>query len=253
MKLVSWNVNGLRAAIKKDFISQIRLLNADIIGLQETKLQLDQIPNEMNELSDYYIYWHSAVKKGYSGVALLTKIEPIQVTYSMEKEEFDCEGRFICAEYKDFYLLNIYFPNGQMSEERLQYKLAFYNHTLDLMEKLRSERKGVVVCGDFNTAHHPIDLKNPKQNEDYSGFLPIERKWLDLIEEKGYVDTFRHLYPNDIKYSWWSYRFQARQKNIGWRIDYFYISQEVLPRLENTFILNEIEGSDHCPVGVILS
>ncbi len=188
------------------------------------------------------------IKKGYSGVATYTKEEPISVKHGIGIERFDSEGRILITEFKDFILLNIYFPNGQRDEERLQYKLDFYEALFNYCDELVEEGKKLVICGDYNTAHNEIDLKNPKTNEKASGFLRIERDWLDKIIERGYTDTFRNMNPDKIKYSWWSYRFKARERNAGWRIDYHFVSNNLLDRVENTEILNEVYGSDHCPV-----
>jgi len=251
MKLVSWNVNGLRAVMKKNFLEYIQTDQPDILGIQETKLQQEQIPEEFLALKKKYnMYWNFAERKGYSGVCLLTKREPESVEYSMGEERFDSEGRTIIAHYPEFTLINSYFPNGKMSEERLQYKLDFYDRMFKIMQDLIETGKNVLVCGDYNTAHKEIDLANPKENEDISGFLPIERKWLDKLIDNGYVDTFREFDQRAEQYSWWTYRFGARRRNIGWRIDYFFVNKDFLPRVKNAFIQQDIMGSDHCPVGV---
>lgn len=252
MKLLlwSWNVNGLRAVLNKGFIEVVKREKPDILGLQETKLQEHQIPEEMNELTDYLQYWSHAHRKGYSGTALLTKQLPLTFSESFGVHEFDTEGRINLAEYAKFHLFNIYFPNGQKNDERLDYKLRFYERCLELMEEKRATGKPVLVTGDYNTAHHPIDLANPKENEKTSGFLPIERAWLDKIAALGWVDTFRHFDKNPQQYSWWSYRAGARPRNIGWRIDYFWINKEALEIVKAAGIRQDIEGSDHCPVWV---
>lgn len=251
MKLVSWNVNGLRAVIKKNFFEFIEEVQPDILGLQETKIQGDQIPDEMRRLDDQYMsYYDFAIKRGYSGTALFSKIKPLNVTRSIGDPKFETEGRIVCAEYEKFFLFNIYFPNGQKDDDRLQYKMAFYEQLLKYIEELRKTGKHVIISGDVNTAHTEIDLANPKENEKFSGFLPIERAWIDQLISKGYVDTFRHFDQRTEQYSWWSYRAGARPRNIGWRIDYFFVNQEFLPYVKNAFILQDIEGSDHCPVGI---
>ncbi|MFO7895423.1 MAG: exodeoxyribonuclease III [Candidatus Cloacimonadales bacterium] len=252
MKIISWNVNGLRAVVKKNFLQYLAEEEADIIGLQETKLQETQIPSEIMELEGYHKYWNSAQKKGYSGVALFSKKEPLHVSFSLGEERFDAEGRTIIAEYQDFVLINCYFPNGQRDEERLQYKLDFYDRMLEVMNGFVAQGKNIVVCGDYNTAHKEIDLKNPQANSKLSGFLPIEREWLDKIVAEGYIDTFRVFHPEPEQYSWWTYRFGARKRNAGWRIDYFFINQDFLPQLQAAFIQQDVMGSDHCPVGVVL-
>ncbi len=250
MKIISWNVNGLRAIIKKDFLKIINDLNPDIIGLQETKIQEHQIPEEIKTLNLYNQYWDFAEKKGYSGTALLTKVIPLELKNTIGNDFFEHEGRINYADYGLFVLLNIYFPNGQMNENRLKFKLDFYDQILIFLESLRKKGKNIIIAGDFNTAHKEIDLANPKENEKYSGFLPIERAWLDKLINQGYVDTFRHFDQSPNQYSWWSYRVKARERNVGWRIDYFFVNQEFLPYVKNAFILQNIQGSDHCPVGI---
>lgn len=250
MNILSWNVNGLRAVVKKNFLEFIQAEDPDILLIQETKLQEEQIPKELEKLSQYHKYWNYAEKKGYSGVALFSKKKPNQVSYEMGETRFDNEGRTIIADYDDFTLINCYFPNGKMSDERLQYKLDFYDRMLEIMEDIRQSGKNVVVGGDYNTAHKEIDLANPKDNEDISGFLPIERAWLDKLIEHGYVDTFRHFDQRPEQYSWWTYRFGARRRNIGWRIDYFFVNKEFVNSVKNAYINQEIMGSDHCPVGI---
>jgi len=253
MKIISWNVNGLRAVIKKNFFEYIKNENPDIIGLQETKLQESQIPKEIEELEGYYKFWNSAERKGYSGVALFSKVKPNKVSYSMNDGRFDKEGRTIIAEYDNFTLINCYFPNGQKDDVRLQYKLDFYDRMLEIMEDITAQGKPLIVCGDYNTAHKEIDLKNPKSNEKRSGFLPIEREWLDKVFSLGYVDTFRKFNQKPDQYSWWSYRFSARSKNVGWRIDYFIVNTFADKLLKNAFIEQDVMGSDHCPIGIDLN
>ncbi|WP_434303120.1 exodeoxyribonuclease III [Clostridium botulinum] len=248
MRIYSWNVNGLRAVAKKNFLEWIGEENPDILCIQETKLQENQLEDNIKNIGGYYSYFSFAHKKGYSGVATYTKEEPISVKHGIGIERFDSEGRILITEFKEFILLNIYFPNGQRDEERLQYKLDFYKALFNYCDELVEEGKKLVICGDYNTAHNEIDLKNPKANEKASGFLRIERDWLDKIIERGYIDTFRNMNPDKIKYSWWSYRFKARERNAGWRIDYHFVSNNLLDRVENTEILNEVYGSDHCPV-----
>lgn len=249
-KIWSWNVNGLRAVMKKDFLATIERENPDILGLQETKLQEHQIPEEMAELSQYQQFWSHALRKGYSGTALLSKEKPLSFDTTFGVEEFDTEGRINIAEYETFILFNIYFPNGGQGDERLAYKLRFYDKALEIMELTRKKGKMVLVAGDYNTAHKEIDLARPKENEDVTGFLPIERAWLDKIVEYGWVDTFRHFDKSAEQYSWWSYRAGARPRNIGWRIDYFFVNSEGLGRVKNAGIRQDIMGSDHCPVFV---
>ena len=249
MKILSWNVNGLRAIVKKNFIDVLKNEDFEILGIQETKLQADQIPSEIEKIK-LYKNWSFAEKKGYSGVATFSKIQPTNIKTGIDIKEFDSEGRILQLDFETFSFLNVYFPNGQKNDERLDYKLRFYNKFFKYTEKLRKKQPNIIICGDYNTAHNEIDLKHPKANSKRSGFLPIERKELDKIIQQGYIDTFRTHNPDTIKYSWWSYRFNARKNNAGWRIDYFFVTKEFFPRIKNAFILNEIKGSDHCPVGI---
>ncbi len=255
IKLISWNVNGLRAVWRKDFLKTVQVLDADVLALQETKLQDAQLTEAMRTIDGYASYFSfSTVKKGYSGVAGYTRTAPKNVSHGMGLERFDTEGRILEMDMGAFIYFNIYFPNGQMSDARLQYKLDFYESFFAYANALRDKGRSLVISGDFNTAHTEIDLKNPKANEKRSGFLRIERDWLDRIVADGYVDTFRCLYPETVKYSWWSYRFKARERNAGWRIDYFFVTQDVMDKgwVKEAWIDNEIYGSDHCPVGLIL-
>ncbi|MDP2172233.1 MAG: exodeoxyribonuclease III [Candidatus Cloacimonadaceae bacterium] len=250
LSLWSWNVNGLRAVLNKDFNAVLRREQPDIIGLQETKLQEHQIPQDIFELQKYHKYWSHAERKGYSGTAILSLPKPIKVEFGLDNEEFDREGRTVICEYESFILFNIYFPNGQRDDERLDYKLRFYDQCLSVMETKRATGKMVLVTGDYNTAHKEIDLANPKENEKYSGFLPIERAWLDKIASRGWVDTFRRFNDEPDQYSWWSYRVSARARNIGWRIDYFFVNAEHQDRVVSAGIRQDIMGSDHCPVTI---
>ena len=252
MKLYSWNVNGIRAVQKKGFVDWVLRETPDVLCLQETKAQFSQLEKELTNIEGYFSYWNAPVKKGYSGVATYTRKKPVSVQYGIGTDRYDEEGRIIVTEYPAFTLLNIYFPNGQRDQERLDYKLAFYDEVLAYCVELMKDGKKVIVCGDFNTAHHPIDLKNPKSNETNSGFLPIEREYLDKWMDSGFVDTFRHFYPDTVKYSWWSYMFQARPKNVGWRIDYFLVSRNMIDSVKDADILCDVMGSDHCPVALYL-
>ncbi|MDD2596785.1 MAG: exodeoxyribonuclease III [Candidatus Cloacimonetes bacterium] len=249
----SWNVNGLRAVLKKDFIATINRESIDIIGLQETKLQEHQIPEDLEKLSQYHQYWSHAQRKGYSGTALLSKIQPLSFETAFGVEEFDNEGRINIAEYEQFILMNIYFPNGGQGDERLAYKLRFYDKALEVMQAKRASGKAILVAGDYNTAHKEIDLARPKENEDVTGFLPIERAWLDKIVAQGWVDTFRMFDQSGEQYSWWSYRAGARPRNIGWRIDYFFVDSEHKDIVSAAGIRQDVMGSDHCPVYVELT
>ncbi len=245
MKFVSWNVNGLRACMGKGFMEFFDEVCADIFCLQETKLQEGQIDLE---LPGYHQYWNYAEKKGYSGTAVFTKEEPLQVFYGMGVEEHDHEGRVITLEFTDFYFLTVYTPNSQNELARLPYRMKWEDDFLAYLKKLE-EKKPVIFCGDLNVAHREIDLKNPKTNRKNAGFTDEERGKFTALTEAGFIDTFRFFYP-DVKdvYSWWSYRFKAREKNAGWRIDYFVVSEALKDRLEDAAIHTQIMGSDHCPV-----
>lgn len=249
IRLISWNVNGIRAAIKKGFFEFLESDSPDILCLQETKATMDQLKPEEHTPKGYYSYWNSAEKKGYSGVALFSKMEPVSVKYNFAKDRFNNEGRIIIADFGEFVVFNLYVPNGQKDEIRLQYKMDFSEQLLIELQAYQGRK--VVLCGDFNTAHNEIDLKNPKSNSKNSGFLPMERAWIDKFLSQGFIDTFRHFYPEQITYSWWSYRFKCREKNIGWRIDYNFVSSEFLDDIQDAFISTDVLGSDHCPVGII--
>ena len=254
MKIVSWNVNGIRACIQKGFFDVLEEINPDLLFLQETKISLDQLTLDMLHPNGYHTVWHSAKKPGYSGVALLTKKKPVHVFEGFGISRYDDEGRVIGADFKDKVFLGVYFPNGQKNDERLQYKLDFYKDFFIFCEELKQQGKEVLVCGDFNTAHQEIDLARPKENEDQSGFLPVERAWMDkLFNTMGYVDTFRLHHQDPHQYSWWSFRTAARKRNIGWRIDYVIVTNNLAPLVKEAFILPEILGSDHCPVGIVLN
>lgn len=249
MKLISWNVNGLRACMQKGFMDFFREADADIFCVQETKLQAGQI---VMELPGYHQYWNYAEKKGYSGTALFSKKEPLKVTYGMGVEEHDHEGRVITAEYKDFYVVTVYVPNSQRELARLDYRMKWEEAFLAYLMGLR-EKKPLVYCGDLNVAHQEIDLKNPKTNHQNAGFTDQERNCFTKVLESGFLDTFRYFYPDQKEiYSWWSYMFQARTKNAGWRIDYFVASKELEGRLEDARIHTQVLGSDHCPVELVL-
>ncbi|MFC1754311.1 exodeoxyribonuclease III [Thermoproteota archaeon] len=248
MKIVSWNVNGIRACANKGFFEYLESESPDILCLQETKAHPEVLDERILNPSGYHSIWHSAERKGYSGVATFTKDKPKLVLEGLGIPDYDSEGRVIVTEYEGFVLINCYFPNGQMNDERLQFKLRFYKDFFDYCNELKEQGKNVIICGDFNTAHHPIDLANPKENEKYSGFLPVERKWMDQIVSYGYVDTFREFNKEPGHYSWWSYRFNARKRNIGWRIDYFFVNSEFIPAVKDSYIQSEVMGSDHCPI-----
>lgn len=253
MDIYSWNVNGLRAISGKGFFQFVSDKSPDILCIQETKLQEDKLTDELKDIEGYYSNFSFAEKKGYSGVATYSKEKPLSVKHGIGVEKFDSEGRVLITEFHDFILFNIYFPNGQKDEERLNYKMEFYDILLDYLNVLKSAGKKLIICGDYNTAHNEIDIKNAKANEKYSGFLPIERAWMDKFILEGYVDTFRKLHPEEVKYSWWSYRFKAREKNVGWRIDYFFITENLIDKISSAEILNEVMGSDHCPIKIGLN
>lgn len=256
IKLISWNVNGMNAVFKKGFLEAFKALDADIFAVQETKLQEIKLTAAMKDIDGYHSYWsYSTVKKGYSGVSTYTRIEPKRVDHRLGIPRYDGEGRLIEMDFGEFIFFNVYFPNGQMNAERLQYKLDFYSDIFAYADRYKKEGRSLVIAGDFNTAHNEIDLKNPKSNEKNSGFLRIERDWLDRIVENGYVDTFRHFHPETVTYSWWSYMRGARDRNVGWRIDYFFVTRDIIDRnwVKEAFIDNTILGSDHCPVGLVIS
>ena len=245
MKLISWNVNGLRAVVNKGFIESFEKLNADIFYIQETKMQKGQL--EIN-FDGYKMFLNSAVRKGYSGTAIFTKIEPINVSYGIGIEEHDQEGRVITLEFKNFYLVNCYTPNAQRELTRLEYRMKWEDDFREYLKKL-DKSKPVILCGDLNVAHNEIDLKNPKSNKGNAGFTDEERSQMTNLLNSGFVDSFRYLYPEkQDAYSWWSYMGRAREKNVGWRIDYFIVSEKIKDKIVDAKIYSEIMGSDHCPV-----
>jgi exodeoxyribonuclease-3 len=252
VKLVSWNVNGLRAAWKKGFAEFAAAEGPDVLCLQETKIQPDQLTDEMKGLLDYRAHWSFAEKKGYSGVVTYTLPEPVAVSTAGGTPALDTEGRIVHTEFPDFHLFNVYFPNGGMGPERLAHKLTFYDDFLALCERLRRGGKGIVVCGDVNTAHTEIDLARPKENEKTSGFMPIERDWVSKFIAHGYHDTFRLFVKEPGHYTWWDLKSGARARNVGWRIDYFFVSDELRRRVRAATILPHVQGSDHCPITLVL-
>jgi exodeoxyribonuclease-3 len=243
-------VNGLRAALKKGFLRWLGQAKPDILCLQETRVTEAQLPPEIKNIRDYEIYINVATKKGYSGVGLLTKTQPSCIEKGVGLEKFDNEGRVILADYEDFLLFNVYFPNGRSSPERLAYKMEFYDEFLKQVTALKDEGNNVIICGDVNTAHTEIDLAHPKENSNNSGFLPIEREWLDKLLANGFIDTFRLFNKGPENYTWWDFKTRAREKNVGWRLDYFFISESLKSNLKSAFIMPEVMGSDHCPVGI---
>jgi len=252
MRLISWNVNGLRAILKKNFFEWFTSLSPDVVCLQETKCHPDQLPTEILNPQGYHTYWSSAEKKGYSGVAVFSKKAPVNVQHGIGIKRFDSEGRILILDYKDFVLANIYFPNGGSGNKRVPYKLEFYEAFLKEMNKLKQKGKKIIICGDVNTAHAEIDLARPKENEKNTGFLPEEREWVERFIKNEYIDTFRYTCPDPGHYTWWDYKTRARERDIGWRIDYFFITKNLLPKLQKAFIMKDIFGSDHCPIGIDL-
>ncbi len=251
-RLISWNVNGIRAIHRKGEFLPLFEEQPDIVCIQETKASADQLESDLLHVDGYTSHFVSAEKKGYSGVAIYTKIAPKNILSGFGIERFDSEGRILIAEYDAFTLFNIYYPNGKASKERLQYKLDFYDAFLEYVQAERAKGRHVVICGDVNTAHKEIDLARPKENENVSGFLPVEREWMDRFISSGYVDTLRVFNDQPDQYTWWDYKTRARERNIGWRIDYFYVNEQFKPNLKSAFILSDVMGSDHCPIGIEL-
>ena len=248
LKILSWNVNGLRAVLKKGFLDFLSAESPDILCLQETKVS--EAPVELYQADGYRTYFASGERKGYSGVAILTKEEPVSVTKGFGDPRFDGEGRTLIADYGKFVLMNIYFPNGKASPERLDYKMKFYDAFLDRADRLKSRGRKVIVCGDVNTAHDERDIARPKENAKVSGFLPAERAWMDKFEAHGYVDTFRMFSDEGGHYTFWDMKTGARARNVGWRVDYFYVSDNMAKDVKDAFILGDVTGSDHCPLGI---
>lgn len=253
MRLYSWNINGFRAILKKGFTTWLAGCRADVVGLQETKIQPEQIETEQWDQCGYEHLWSSSQgRKGYSGVACLYNRPPLSTALELPDPRYNEEGRLIMLEYPKFYFFNVYFPNGGLGPHRLEYKLGYYEAFLERAEELR-KNKPIVVCGDFNTAHQEIDLKNPKENQNNTGFLPIERAWLDRLVAHGYLDTFRMFTQDNGHYTWWDYRTRSRERNAGWRIDYFFVSSELGQAVKRAWIEPEVMGSDHCPIGLELA
>ena len=251
-KILCWNVNGIRAAEKKGFLAWLQQESPDILCLQETKAQAGEISPELQQPPGYYTYWNFPERKGYSGVATFAKEKPTKVSNGFGIKKFDVEGRVIITQHPKFTLFNVYFPNGKMSEERLKYKVDFYDVFLDFADPIKARGEKVIICGDFNTAHKEIDLARPKENENISGFLPMERAWMDKFVVRGFIDTFRYFNKEPNHYTWWSLRTRARERNIGWRLDYFFVSENLLDSVTEANILSQVTGSDHCPVEIRL-
>ena len=250
MRLLGWNVNGIRAIEKKGFLQWLAHESPDILCLQETKAHPEQLEEKLLKPNGYVSFWSAAEKKGYSGVGIYSKIQPKSVTEGLGVKEFDAEGRTLMADYGDFILFNIYYPNGGAGNKRVPFKMKFYDAFFKKAEALRKSGKKLIITGDVNTAHTPIDLARPKENEKNTGFLPEERAWVSKFVDAGYIDTFRHFNKDPNHYTWWDYKTAARQRNVGWRIDYFFVTENLLPRLQKAFILKDVLGSDHCPVGI---
>ena len=252
MKIFSWNVNGVRAIEKKGFLDWMDNEDPDIICIQETKAKVEQLGSSLIEDHGYHTYWHSAERPGYSGVATFSKVEPLFVQNGLGIDRFDREGRVLISEHENFLLYNIYFPNGQKDEIRLNYKLDFYDELLPIINEQVESGSNVIVTGDWNTAHFPIDLARPKENIKTSGFMPIEREKIDQYVDSGWIDTFRHFNTDPERYTWWTYRFGARQRNVGWRIDYFFVNESFISNIEDAEIHENVMGSDHCPVSITI-
>ena len=252
MKITTWNVNGIRAAINKGFVDWATTYDKDVLCLQEIKAFSEQIPEEAKNLNGHSLHINSAMRAGYSGVASYFKKEPSEIRFGLGVEEFDNEGRVIRSKHDDFYLYNIYFPNGQRGQDRVDFKLAFYETLLEECNQLHKNGEKIIITGDFNTAHTEIDLANPKENQKTSGFLPIEREMITKYLNNGFKDAYRELYPDKVEYTWWTYRFGARGRNIGWRLDYFLVSDALMNDINDVIILGDVVGSDHCPVTLVI-
>jgi len=252
IRILSWNVNGIRAASRKGLLEWLQREYPDIVCFQETKAHPDQLEEPLRRPQGYYAYWNAADTKGYSGVVTFTKIEPVNISTGFGFERYDREGRVVITEYPAFSLFNIYFPNGKKDETRLEYKMDFCEDFLEFVRPLIADGKKLIVCGDYNTAHKEIDLARPKANENISGFLPVERAWIDRFIANGFIDVFRHFNKEPQQYTWWDMKSGARERNVGWRIDYFFITENLLPAISQAFIMPEVTGSDHCPIGITL-
>jgi exodeoxyribonuclease-3 len=254
MKIITWNVNGLRAVLNKGALDWIHTQKADVVCLQEIKARPDQLSEDhLGQFNGFRTYWNPAERPGYSGVVSLTQNEPVEVQNGIGSPEFDTEGRVVRSRHTGFLLYNIYFPNGGRGLDRLAFKLKFYEHLLEICDQLHADGERIILCGDFNTSHKEIDLRNPKENVTTSGFMPEEREWIDRYLEHGFVDAYRAIYPERVQYTWWTYRFGARRRNIGWRLDYFLVSAELMDHVKDVVIHEEVEGSDHCPVSLEIS
>lgn len=252
MKIITWNVNGLRAALGKNALAWAWERQPDVLCLQEIKARPEQLTEQQRDFPSAEIVWNPAERPGYSGVATFLRAPALETKIGMDAPAFDVEGRVIQSLHPGFRLFNIYFPNGGRGEDRVAYKLDFYAHLLDLCDHLHARGEQVIITGDFNTAHQPIDLKHPQENETVSGFMPEERAWVQKFLDHGFVDAYRSLYPDKVEYTWWTYRVNARARGIGWRLDYFLVSEALMPRVRDVVIHADVQGSDHCPVELIL-
>ncbi|PKN92718.1 MAG: exodeoxyribonuclease III [Chloroflexi bacterium HGW-Chloroflexi-6] len=251
-KITTWNVNGIRAALGKGLKEWVLAQAPDIMCLQEIKAKTEQLTAEQIDFPGYGIVWNPAERPGYSGVATMSRQQPESVFVGLDESRFDVEGRTICTQHPGFFLYNNYFPNGQRGHDRVEYKLDFYARLLEICDGLHAAGEKIIITGDFNTAHMPIDLAHPAENQETSGFMPEEREWVTRFLEHGFVDAYRVLYPERVQYTWWTYRMAARQRNIGWRIDYFLVSASLMPFVKDVIIHDDVMGSDHCPVSLIL-
>jgi exodeoxyribonuclease III len=252
MKIITWNVNGIRAALNKNAFEWTSAQDPDLLCLQEVKARPDQLDESQRQALKYPFAWNPAERAGYSGVATFYREPPDEIEFGLDDPRFDIEGRVIRTRQRDFVLYNIYFPNGQRGKERVDYKLEFYARLLEVCDELLQQGENIIITGDFNTAYMPIDLKNPKENESTSGFLPEEREWVKKFLDHNFIDAYRYLYPDRMQYTWWTYRFQARERGIGWRIDYFLVSEALMPRVKDVIIHENVLGSDHCPVEIVI-
>ncbi len=252
ISILSWNVNGIRAVSNKGFLAWLKKTKPDILAIQETKAHPSQLSKELLNPEGYFSYWHLGERKGYSGVALYTKQEPRDLKVSFGQPLLDAEGRTMMADFGEFLLFNVYFPNGGQGEHRIQYKMAYYDAFLTQVNKLKKAGKKIIVCGDVNTAHTEIDLARPKENATVTGFLPKERAWIDTFIKAGFIDTFRLFNKKPKNYTWWDYKTKARERNVGWRIDYFFISENLQKNIKGAAIYPKVQGSDHCPIGIEL-
>lgn len=252
MKIITWNVNGLRAALGKDALKRVWGQQPDILCLQEIKVRPEQLKGGQDNFPGYEVIWNPAERPGYSGVATFLRNPCLELCLGMDAPLFDVEGRLISTLHPGFRLFNVYFPSGQRGRDRVDYKLDFYAHLLALCDRLHANGEKLVITGDFNTAHMPIDLKNPKQNQKTSGFLPEERAWVQKFLDHGFVDAYRYLYPDRVQYTWWTYRSGARERRVGWRLDYFLVSEALVPLVGDVIIHEDVPGSDHCPVELVI-